>query len=104
MTKWNASHSLPHVFLYEKCFLCGKITEWGFDGKLNLLDNSMRDKYGSKIDLIVCVKNKGKEMEQGNRRFLVVTWILPGQRGKLIPGFHRVYAPPFLHLLIPRFC
>lgn len=56
VTKCYASHCLPHVFLYEnKYFLCGNITEGAFDEKHNILDNSVRDKYGSKTKrLSVC--------------------------------------------------
>lgn len=96
MTHWNASHCLPHVFLYEnKCFLHGKITEGGFDEKFNIVDNSVRDKGDSEIKTLnsVCQKQRKRSRRRRRDTFdsdLDSAMSEPLQTGKLIPAFHRL--------------
>lgn len=71
MTKWDASRSLARGFPYEnKCSLHGKITEWGFDGKLNHRDNPVRDTGGCKIKRLnsVCQEKgeRNRKRQQAN--------------------------------------
>lgn len=100
MTKRDASRSLPHGFPYEnKCFLHGKITKWGFDGKLNHRDNPVRDKWGCKIKRLnsACQEKgerNGKRQQENSGGDLDPAMPEHLQREKLIPGFQRASAPP----------